>query len=204
MNVRIQYPFTFTAGVHYANEMRMNHYTGRLWLVTNTYNPENHNLALERVKYYIYRYIDSSIFINQDEREAAEAYVAAGLNVTTLPDEPIDQLVGIMLHYKLSAIMEGRLLVAETEISSELGDGITYLHSGEEALNGITKPEWWESADLSHCDTELTGQEHVVDLNHRFVWRDLDLHWPEEESDEDSEKTGNVVLFADFKNNDEE
>jgi hypothetical protein len=34
-----------------------------------------------------------------------------GINVTTLPEEPVDQIIGMMLYYKLNAIMEGRMIV---------------------------------------------------------------------------------------------
>ena len=128
MNVRLKYDINFTAGIYYNDSLRMNNYSMRLWLLTNTTEAENHNIAFDRLKYFIYSEIDSTIFINQENIKQCQLFATSGLKITSLPGETVDQLIGIMLYYKLNAILEDRLLVVENEISSTLGENMTYLH----------------------------------------------------------------------------
>jgi len=196
MNVRLKYDMTFTAGVYYNNSLRMNNYNLRLWMTTNTENSDDHAISFERVKYFIYSQIDSTIFINSDLKNQCDLFLQAGLNITTIPGDPVDQLVGIMLYYKLNAIMENRMIVVETELSSAFGEHMVYLHSEHENTSGYIQPTWWTSADLTHSDFESTNFDNVVAIPQSTAWRDIDLAWPDEPTNTDS---GNVVVFANFK-----
>lgn len=197
MNVRLKRDFTFTAGIYYDGRVQMNNYNLRLWLMTNTYNPEDHNTAFERLKYFLYNEIDSTVFINSAHLESCQRISSAGFKITTLPGEPVDQLVGIMLFYKLNSIMENRMLIVETELSSMLGDSMCYLHSDQENSDDLDKPEWWASNDLLHCDLDLIKTDKVVTMHQTTTWRDLNLHWTDVEAD--TNNNDNTVVFADFK-----
>lgn len=199
MNVRIKCDLHFSAAVYYADQFRINHYTLRLWMTTNHNDQVSQNIALERVKYFVNQELDSTVFVNQDNTDQCAKFLQAGMSVTTLPTEPVDQIIGIMLYYKLNAIMEQNMVIMETELSSVLGDSITYLHSELEHINNIVAPDWWNTADLVHCDTNLLEHDKIVNMPRATVWRDLDLAWPEHAS---FPETGNIVVFADFKNND--
>jgi hypothetical protein len=200
MNVRLKYDMPFSAGVFYNDEMQINQYSLRLRMITNSTNPSHHNTAFERLKHFVYNEIDSAIFINSDQKDQAKRYVKAGLKVVTLPGDPVDQVIGIMLYHKLNAIMEGRIMIVETEISSAMGDSMIYLHSENELTKDINKPAWWSSNDLVHADANLTGVDKVVSMHQASAWRELDLAW-EETSEDDAH--GNTVVFADFKRTDE-
>ena len=199
MNVRLKRDFSFTAGIYYNNRMHMNNYNLRLWMVTNSYDLDNHNIAFERLKYFIYNEIDSTVFINNEYIDAAQKFVNSGIKITTLPGEPVDQLIGIMLYYKLNAIIEDRMIIVETELSSVMGDTMTYLHSAEENSDGIKHPDWWTSADIVHCDSEILQADNVVAMHQASAWRELDLAWGE---DKDPPSSDNTVVFADFKRDD--
>lgn len=196
MNVRLKYDIPFTAGVYYNGSMRMNNYSLRLWMSTNSLDPADQNISFERIKHFVYSEIDSTIFINIEYTEQCRQFIRSGLNVTTLPGEPVDQLVGIMLYYKLNAIAEDRMIVVETELSSTYGENMTYLHSENEITDDIIKPDWWTSADLVHCDIKLMDSDKVVAMHQTSAWRDLNLAWPD---DIEIGETGNTVVFADFK-----
>ena len=203
MNVRIQYQTTFAAGVSFEGTLIMNNYNLRVWLNTNTDDPANHNIAFERLKYFIAE-LDSNIFINDDEVEICEKYLNAGLRITTLPGDPVDQIIGIMLFYKLNAIMEDRVSVLETELSSTMSDGITYMHCENEQIDLETIPEWWITPDLVHHD--FATNDSVLTIHRSSAWRDLDLGWPAtedtSEATEDDAESGNTVVFADFNRTD--
>ena len=195
MNVRLEYTLHFTAGVHWANRLIMNGYQLRVYMLTNTSEAEITNIAFERLKHFITEQIDSSIFINNEEQESIRQYTNSGITVTTLPRDPVDQIVGVVLFYKLNAIMEGRITVLETELSSHLGDNMVYLHSENETAEDIVFPDWCKSPDLTHFDLKFQDGDQVVTLHpsHYSQWAELGLGWPNQEPEE----TGNIV-FADF------
>lgn len=192
MNVRIKFPINFTAGIFYRDELQMNNYMVTLSMLTNSLDGKINNIALDRIKYFIYTEIESSIFINSADTERCAKFIDAGLKITTIPDTPVDQLIGIMLYHKLSAITEDRLLVEEIEISSSLGEGLIYVHGEHENVDELAIPDWWKSVDLVHCDPELIDNDEIVTLANLTVWRDLDLAWPDEEKESE---TGNTVVF---------
>lgn len=190
----------FTAGVYYGDEMRMNHYLLTLHMLTNSTDATDHNVAFERLKYFVYNRLDSTIFINQAHEQKCQQFVAAGLTVTTLPGDPVDQLIGLMLYYKLNAIMEDRIIVDETEISSMLGENMTYLHCENEHTDIGHHPAWWSSPDPSQNDFVSVNTDKIVSMHANTAWRELDLLWQESEN---IVETGNIVVFRDFKPADE-
>jgi hypothetical protein len=198
MNVRLQYTMQFSAGVYYGEMYRVNNYNLTLWMMTNSHDPEDHEISFERIKHFVYSEMDSTVFINGKDSEQCKHLITAGLDVTTLPGDPVDQLIGIMLYYKLNAIAEGRMLVVETELSSQMGSNMVYLHSDNENTNLEHYPDWWTTADLVHCDLDLMDQDKVVAMHQNAAWRDLDLNWPAGDQPVISD---NTVVFADFGKN---
>ena len=96
--------------------------------------------------------------------------------------------------------MENRMIVFETELSSAVGEYMVYLHSEEENTVGYVHPEWWDTADLTHNEVTIANLDNVVAIPQATAWRELDLEWTD---DVDSDESGNVVVFADFKKPDE-
>jgi hypothetical protein len=190
----------FTAGVYYGGEMLMNHYNLILHMTTNSSNAVNHNVAFERIKHFVYQCLDSTIFIDVAQEQQCEKFIEAGLSITTVPGDPVDQLIGLMLYYKLNAIMEDRIIVDETEISSILGENMVYLHSDNEITDVEIIPEWWTSAEPVHNEYTTTETEKIVSMSSSIAWKELELAWPVEDSLSVG-KTGNTVVFADFKSN---
>jgi hypothetical protein len=195
MNVRIAQLLSFTAGAWYDDALEMNQYTVKLWMITQTENTLEQTIAFSRMKHFVYTQLDSTIFVDSANVKAQE-FVRSGLDITTMPGDPADQLIGIMLFHKLNAIMEGRIAVVEVEISA--ADAVVYLHGENETSESLVQPNWWHSADLDHSDIS-NDPDNVVSLHPEAAWRDVGLAWPTEETAVDS-ATGNVVSFADIKN----
>ena len=197
MNVRIAQLLYFNAGAWYDGELEMNQYTIKLWMITQSENSLEQNIAFRRAKHFIHTELESAIFIDATEEAKCEQLVQAGLNITTLPGDPADQLIGIMLFHKLNAIMEGRIAVVEVEISA--GDAVVYLHGENETSEELIQPPWWSSPDLIHCDYVPPDSDKVLSIPQGTTWRELELAWPTEVD----HATGNIVVFADFKQTDD-
>ena len=197
MNVRLRYSTVFTAGIFYDDQMRMNNYQVKLHLVTNSEEGDDHNIALDRIKYFLHNQLNSTVFINSAETDQCRAFASAGIKMTTLPEDPLDQVIGIMLYCKLNAILEDRMIIDEIEICSELGENIVYLHNNQDAQGPFADVGWWQQSDAVHCDLTLWDNEKTVALHHiGSSWRDLGLHW--DESVIININNDNKVVFADF------
>jgi hypothetical protein len=196
MNVRIAQLLCFNAGAWYEDALEMNQYTVKLWMITQSVDPVEQNIAFRRAKHFIHNELESTIFIDSEDPKCEEL-VRVGLNVTTMPGDPADQLIGIMLFHKLNAIMEGRIAIVEVEISA--GDAVVYLHSENETPESLPIPEWWISPELTHSDQIPLASDKVLSIPQGTTWREVELTWPEEVDT----ATGNIVVFADFKQTDD-
>jgi hypothetical protein len=198
MNVRLRYSTVFTAGIFYDDQMRMNNYQVKLHLTTNSEEGDDHNIALDRIKYFLHNQLNSTVFINSADTAQCRSFTSAGIKITTLPEEPLDQVVGIMLYCKLNAILENRMIIDEIEICSELGENIVYLHNSEDAQGPFADTGWWLESDSVHCDLAFFGNEKTVALHHIGAgWRDLGLQW-DESVIININNNDNKVVFADF------
>lgn len=194
MNVRIKYEMTWRAGVWFEDRLQMNNYQIILDLTTISNDQEEHIVCLNRVKHFVYTELDSTVFINQSDKAAAKALTNAGINITPLPEDPIDQVVGMILFNKLNAIMEGRVVVRAFDICSDLGDNIHYLHSDSELLNIDFGTGWWDDAGPTHNNFKLPDQKNVVRLTRTSTWKDFDLDWYSESDNEVDSAAINTIL----------
>lgn len=198
MNVRFKYSTYFPAGVYYNNTFIVNNYKLVLDFLTVTEDPSDHEVSMERIKYFIHNRVANSVFINKENQSQCQMLNSANIHCTTLPMEPFDQVVGIALYSKLNAILENRLLITDIEISSELGDNIIYMHSEEENIGPFEDAGWWSSSDTSHYEYEFVVDDKVVALSKNKSWTELDLDWEKTDLTTDDD---NRLVLADFKNN---
>jgi len=197
MNVRLQYDLDFLAGVYYDERLQLNNYSLNISMVTKTIDPVETNIAMDRLKFFVNEVLSSTVFINQAHVEQAETLSWCGANVTTLPEEPVDQIVGMMLYYKLNAIMEGRIEINRLDISSTLGEGVWYQHDEEDVPGPFAAKGWWTDSSTQHDSIEA---EPVADNVVKVVstgWYEAELDWPDQ-----SASTGNTVVFGKFPKND--
>ena len=61
---------------------------------------------MERLKAFVYGELANAVFVGPADAEKADMLNILGVNAVLLPDEPVDQIIGIMLYCKLNAIME--------------------------------------------------------------------------------------------------
>jgi len=197
MNVRLQYNLEFLAGIYYDDHLQMNAYSVGLNLLTKTTDPISTNIAMDRLKAFVFSELEHTVFINHKLKERAEMMSVLGINVTTLPEEPVDQIIGMMLYHKLNAIMEDRMVITQLDISSALGDNVTYMHDEEDSSGPFVQPGWWRESTVQHDTLDI---EEAVDNIVKVVpsaWIEYGLVWPEESD----MPTANTVVYANFPKN---
>lgn len=199
MSIRLQYDADFLAGIYFENSLQINSYSVSLSLATGTANPARINVAMERLRTFINLELGDAVFINRAHEGEAEMLYSLGVNICTLPEEPIDQIVGLMLYCKLNAIMEGQLIVTSLDIKSELGDNVWYQHDEEESIGPFSADGWWHKNSTQKETLDLDGTPENVVKVQTNGWKEYGLEWPEE-----TKETNAKVVFPKFKKDENE
>ena len=196
MNVRLEYDMNWRAAIWFEDRLQINDYSAELSIHTNTANHEDHVTCMARLNHFVYHELTNTVFIKQDNQEQLRALAAAGIKMTTMPEEPIDQIIGIALYCKLNAILEEKMIVTNVTIQSLLGDNVRYLHSSQESLGPCADPGWWIDSGPVHSNFKpATGGKRVVKINRTPTWRDMDLGWS---GTEPPKNETNTVVFSKF------
>jgi hypothetical protein len=180
MNVKLQYDLAFLGGIWFDNCLQLNSYQVNLQLITRSTDQVLINIAMERLKCFVYSELESAVFVAQSRSEPAEMMNVMGINVVTLPSDPVDQIVGMMLYCKLNAVMEDVIRIQRLDISSTLGDNVWYQFDEEEdSLGPFVQDGWWHRPDLTHtCFEDSPVSDNVVKVT-PDPWHDYSLSWPD-------------------------
>jgi hypothetical protein len=197
MNVRIKKTFSWCCGVVYQEKFSVNHCSTELSMLTVVPDNEEQNIAYERMKFFVHEVLDDSILISEHS-PLKEVYEKTGANLIYLPEEPVDQIVGMMLYLKLNAIMENRIVVTDVELWSKVGDSVSYLHSHGESLKPFTDGGWWTDPRPTCRSYQEKNTQKIVNLDLIPEWKDHSLEWNNESGN------GNSVVFAKFGKNEDE
>jgi hypothetical protein len=149
------------------------------------------------MKFFLAETVSNSIFVQDTEESTIEKYLLADLKVCTLPEEPYDQIIGIMLMSKLNAIAEGRLLVTDISITSEMSDGVTVSHSFDENMGPFADDGWWNdsSTRISGIKAGKKSTKIVKLIKPSVDWTDIYLSWNNEK---EVIVPATEVVFANF------
>lgn len=196
MNVRIEYDLTWHSAIWFENCLQLNSYTATLFIITNTAISEDHTTCMDRINHFVYHELANTVFVHQEDREQMQLLAAAGIKFTPLPEQPVDQIVGLALHCKLNSILEDRMHVTALAIQSDLGDNIRYMHSEQEGAALTEQPGWWQDSGPAHNNFKQShSKKQVVKLNRTPSWRKLELDWTDAKK---STVESNTVVFAKF------
>lgn len=199
MNVRLNLDLSFIAGVWFNNQLLMNQYLVNCNLITNTEEPGDVTIAVDRLRWWISNVAQNSIFIQNTETDKQQQFWGAQMNLVILPEVPTDQIIGMMLYSKLNAITEKKVLVADIQIASMLSDGMRYIFDDTDDYGVFLDDGWWNDADPIWWNKEMISskdEDGTLKLNPVIHWKDVQLHWTADEV-----KEGNVVVH-DFKKDD--
>jgi len=195
MNVRLQVDLEFVAGIYYGEQLQLNTYSVAIGLITKITDLISSNIALERLKWFINGELSNAVFFGPKSIGKAEMFYTMGVNVCTLPEEPVDQIIGIMLYNKLNAIMEGRLVVTSLNICSTAGELVWYQHDEDDSQGPFALDGWWHKANLRINTFELTEVlDNVVRVD-TPAWHEMDMAWP----NESIATQDNTVVYPNFK-----
>jgi predicted Fe-Mo cluster-binding NifX family protein len=184
------------AAIWFEDRLQINDYSAELSIHTNTDNHEDHVTCMARLNHFVYHELTNTVFIKQTNQDQLRALAAAGIKMTTMPEEPIDQIIGIALYCKLNAILQERMFVNGVTVQSDLGDNVRYLHNDHDSTGPLGQEGWWQDFSPVHSNFKPSAnKKHVVKLNRTLTWQDLDMEWSDVEP---VDNAGNTVVFAKF------
>lgn len=199
MNVRLQYNLAFLAAVHFNGVLQLNAYQANLSMITRSTNRAAVNVAMDRLRCFVDSELANAVFVNQNEQGLADTLAMVGANPVTLPCEPTDQAIGIMLFCKLNAIMEGVIKITALDIASTLGDDIWFEFNEDDPVGVFDQPGWWTESTTAHNNLIVEHDSNVVKVLSNN-WSEYNLLWPE--SVDSSAENHNNVVYAKFPKND--
>ena len=188
MNVHLKQNFILPAAVYDENQLTVTIYNINIKMVTVASDINDLNTASKRIDWFVCTALADAVFVNQTHSERNTILALLGLNVVTLPDTPVDQLVGIMLSCKLNAITEGRLEVVETAISSDHSNGLWFGHSIDQSIGPFEASGWWHEPTVDHNNIVFdNNQDNVVKVPVN-AWLEHELAWSSSAADRSSAK----------------
>lgn len=197
MATKIEREFAFQAGVYFEGEFLMTIYELALKMEVDTASIKEQNIAMDRIHYFLHECLGNSIFVQDSEKKVIEKYMQADIKVCTLPDEPYDQIVTILLLLKLNAITEGKLHITDISLMSGLSDDVKFVYDVETVANHpFGNKGWWCDSSTSISDIiKSTKKDKIVRLiKQHSDWAAVGLDW------EQKEYTTTEIIF----NNDHE
>jgi hypothetical protein len=177
MNVRIRFNTEMRTAAWFGDDFLINNFAVNLQLITQSHDASDHAICMGRVRTVIDQ-LEHSVFVRQDNVDKIDEFINCGLRVTAFPQEPIDQIVGIVLFNKLNAVLENRMRVTDLDICSDLGDSIWFQHSENEKISAIPESGWWSdpSPQCNVTHNAAVGKK-VVKLRKQPNWKSFELEW---------------------------
>lgn len=177
MSTRIEKDFVFHSAVHFNDRFLINSFKTTLSIIVETEDIREQNVAMDRIEYYFNEVLSNSLFIEENLKQTIDTYKNAGLKIITLPEEPYDQIIGMVLLLKLNAIMENKMHITDLNIGSYLSDWVRFTIVSEIAEHLYEENQWFHRNTLE-TENHLPNESKVVKL-FEDCWSELGLNWKE-------------------------
>ena len=185
MTTRIEREFSFQAGVYFKEEFLMNLYTITLYMEVETESIREQNVAMERIKYFLNECLENGIFVQDTEHKVIEKYNSCGFKVCTVPEEPYDQIITLLLLIKLNSITEGRLVITDMTLGSRISDEVKFICDIDSSRGPLESPGWWTDSGTAISDPikKSVRKDKIVKLfkTPTTDWAEYNLVWKEKE-----------------------
>ena len=174
MNFKLANDFSFSAVIIDGSNIFPNFYNIKINMETMTENNNYQNIAIQRILVFLQEMLDGCIFCSENNPIATKFIrLAKESRVILFPEEPYDQVIGMILFHKLNAITEDMLQVESVIISSELGENLTYTideFAEFEFMSAKVEIPWWDRSDLSVSN-------NIKQIKLTESWKDINLDW---------------------------
>ena len=173
------------------NWLSPNDYSCKVHFDIETDNGDEQNIAFERCKVFFDTILHQSLIINIANPLLQILQKKTEQRIITIPNDPLDLVIGNVIYHKLNAITDGRISVQQVDIKSSQGDNI-WIHFDQdfsensnlcelELFKTINETPWWYRNDASHTDWFEHTKKEVKFHKHTVPW-DKDLLWNQKDA----------------------
>ena len=157
---------------------QINPYTITVTMTTQSEDQTEINVAFERMKFWFLDVMSDAVLISQDH-PMLDQWANTGIRCLIFPEDPVDQLVGMMTYCKLTAMVEGRISINHVSISSVLDDHVTYHHDADDNPGVFVSDGWWNDLRPSWTNQkkQRKSTSKIINLDRQPTWKDHDLSW---------------------------
>lgn len=180
MNVEVEKIFSFGAVFDDPNNTPwINTYEVRLHMTVATEHVAEYNMAYERLKHWFEQVMQDCVLVSSTSQRST-AWKDTGLRLLDFPVVPVDQVIGLMLMRKLTAITEGRIMITRVSITSPADDFVTYHCDLGDDLHWFEDSGWWSDPRPVHSSSHNRSRNNgkVISISRSQDWKDHDLDWP--------------------------
>ena len=195
MNVELEKTFSFPSVLVGANTGPwINHYDVQIQMRVTTDVSSEYDIAYRRMKFWFQDIMHSAVLIHKDDAKL-RSWRDTGMTCLDFPEHPVDQLLGLMLMSKLTAIVEGRMEILRVSVCSPADDWVTYFCDQTDNLHWFEQSGWWRDPGPMCCTPDSTYRKSgkVISLTRTQDWKQHDLDWVQTE-----DVSGNVAIIENF------
>lgn len=188
MSTIIRRSFAFKAAVFFEGAFLINNYDISLTLDVETDSIKEQLVAMDRLKYLFQELLSNCVFVQESENKVIENYQKADIKVCTVPEEPYDQIITILILAKANAITEGKLEVSDIELLSDMSDEVSFIYDSSilSADTMFNKYGWWNDAGMTiSSKPKPNKREKIVKLSSvakTHDWAAVGLDWKQKET----------------------
>ena len=198
----VEWSSPFMTTVMSYDDIVPNTYECTLGISPTTNNTEYQNIGFERIKFFLRNICQNSVLISIHNKKFNALKKLTCSNIITLPDEPYDQLLIVLLFHKIDAILEEHFYCDYIVLESFQGENVKYQFNAEYDSTFVDdtnyfsdklkekKLPWWYRGDTSTSDT---FKDMTIDVP--FTWDDVGLSY---KNNKKKESKGEIVNLKQF------
>lgn len=203
----MQWTTSWDSVLFYDDQLLPNSYTLTIYFDITTDDANEQNIAFDRMKFFIDKVLQDSIFCTIDGEQSAYFQRTFKQRLVTFVQEPQDMTVIATLYAKLTSIVEGRINIEKIQLSSLQGSGIVINFDEEfaaeskvltnhDVINAADKTPWWFRTDCGSADVIVVDEvggtaTFITDVT---GWEDADLLWSDKEGLRDVSRWNPTII----------
>ena len=187
MNAEIEKTFVFVAVLADQEKSAwINNYEVAVSMRVSTDSSKEYNIAYGRMRFWFDEVMRDAVLISQDH-DRLRAWHDTGHRYLDFPTAVVDQVVGLMLMSKLTAMTEGRLEIQQISVCSAADDYIRYICDQGDHLHWFEQPGWWnDPGPIYNSGSQQRKSGKVIAMQRSHDWSTHDLAWNSEKTQKGS------------------
>jgi hypothetical protein len=182
----LSYECSFDTTIVLEDWISPNKYNCKIYFDVDTDSGDHQNIAFERIKIMLEAIFANSMIISMNNPLLQTLAKKTKQRIVTIPTEPLDVIMAAIIYDKLTAIVDGNLIVEKVKISSSQADNI-WVHFDSEFAEVFTSLEselykavdvkpWWKRSDPTCSDWFEFSKKDVKFHLQKASW-DKTLQW---------------------------